>query len=124
MTDLVFVANLSIHGHHGVLEEETRLGQRFFIDIECAVNHSPCAEHDDYSKAVCYATLCEVAKEVSDGGPFKLIETLGQRIAEKILHQFDAVTRVRVQVRKPSAPIQAAFDYVGIEVNRSRKVED
>lgn len=123
MTDRVFVKNLCLHGHHGVLEEETRLGQRFFVDIECATDHQPSAQHDDYSKAVCYATLCDIAKEVSDSGPFKLIETLGQRIADRILDQFQTVARVNVRVRKPSAPIHAAFDHVGIEVDRFRRIE-
>ncbi|MCX8998104.1 2-amino-4-hydroxy-6-hydroxymethyldihydropteridine diphosphokinase [Rhizobiaceae bacterium BDR2-2] len=121
MTDRVFVSSLCLHGHHGLHPEETRLGQKFLIDIECAADLSPCATDDDYEKAVCYGTLCDIAAEVSASGPFKLIETLGQRIAEAILARFYAVSEVVVRVRKPSAPLPAMLDHAGVEIRRRRR---
>ncbi|TGQ77239.1 2-amino-4-hydroxy-6-hydroxymethyldihydropteridine diphosphokinase [Mesorhizobium sp. M8A.F.Ca.ET.165.01.1.1] len=121
VTDRVFVSNLCVHGYHGVLSEETRLGQKFFIDIDCVSDLEQCVRDDDYSKAVCYATLCNLAVEVSASGPFRLIETLGDRIAERVLVGFPSVSEVLVRIRKPSAPIAHALDHVGIEVRRARK---
>lgn len=122
MTDRIFVSNLCVQGYHGVLAEETRLGQKFFIDIDCAANLKECVRDDDYSKAVCYGTLCDLAIQVSSSGPFKLIETLGDRIAVQILVRFSSVSEVRVRIRKPSAPIAGIADHVGIEVNRVRNI--
>jgi dihydroneopterin aldolase/2-amino-4-hydroxy-6-hydroxymethyldihydropteridine diphosphokinase len=120
VTDRIFVSNLCIQGHHGVLAEETRLGQKFFIDIDCAADLKECVRDDDYSKAVCYSALCDLAIQVSASGPFKLIETFGDRIAVQILAQFSSVSEVRVRIRKPSAPIAGIVDHVGIEVKRVR----
>lgn len=121
MSDTVYVSNLCIHGFHGVRPEETRLGQRFYIDIECTLDTAACTADDDYDKTVCYATLCDLAAEVSRNGPYKLIETFGERITQAVLARFPSVTRVRVRVRKPSAPISATFDHVGVEITRERR---
>ncbi|MBB4105615.1 2-amino-4-hydroxy-6-hydroxymethyldihydropteridine diphosphokinase [Allorhizobium borbori] len=121
MTDRVFVSNLCLHGHHGLFPEETRLGQKFYIDIECAVDLAPAGLSDDYEKAVGYDTLCDIATAVSAAGPYKLIETLGHRIAEAVLARFYIITEVVVRVRKPSAPMAAMFDNVGVEIRRRRR---
>lgn len=121
MMDRVGVNNLCLHGFHGVFQEERKLGQKFFIDIDCRLDLATCAAGDDYGHAVCYGTLCDLAAEVSGEGPYNLIETLGSRIAIAVLERFDPVGEVRVRVRKPSAPIDAALDHVEIEIVRRRR---
>ena len=121
MTDRVSVSNLCLHGFHGVYPEERRLGQKFFVDIDCRLDVTACTQDDNYSKAVCYSTLCDLAVEISAAGPYTLIETLGARIAEAVLTRFEPVDEVRVRVRKPSAPIAAALDHVEIEIMRRRQ---
>lgn len=120
MSDLIFVKNFCLHATHGVLPEETRLGQRFYLDIECETDVSAAAANDDYEKTICYATLCDLATQVSAEGPFRLIETLAERVALRILARFPIAARVTVHIRKPQAPIAAAFDHVGVEVTRHR----
>lgn len=121
MTDTVSVTNLCLHGHHGVMPEETRLGQKFYVDIDCDLDLSLCARDDDYSKAVCYGALCDTAAQSSDNGPYKLIETLAEHIAQDVLAQFPAVSNVVVRVRKPSAPIAATLDHVQVTLHRARR---
>ena len=123
MIDRVFVTNLCLHGRHGVFPEEARLGQKFYLDIVCDFDSEACIRDDDYRSAVNYATLCEIAASVSAGGPYKLIETLADRIAGAVLQRFPQVTQAIVRVRKPSAPIPFALDDVGVEIRRARRVE-
>lgn len=121
MTDRVFVANLGIFAHHGVTPEETRLGQRFYLDIDCQADLEAAIGADDHAKAVCYAELCALAAEVSAAGPFRLIETLAERIAVAVLARFADVAQVRVVVRKPSAAIPALLDHAGAQITRCRQ---
>ncbi|WP_161555730.1 2-amino-4-hydroxy-6-hydroxymethyldihydropteridine diphosphokinase [Mangrovicoccus ximenensis] len=121
MTDRVFVSNLCLHAHHGVFPEEKRLGQKFYLDIDCGMSVAGAANEDDYGQTVCYDGLCKLAEEVSQAGPFDLIETLGDRIAGTILERHPLVSSVRVAIRKPAAPIAAMLDHVGIEVSRRRR---
>jgi dihydroneopterin aldolase len=118
--DKVFVTNLCIHGYHGVFVEEQKLGQKFFVDIQCDVDTRVCALQDDYEDTVCYGELCKIAQKISDSGPFKLIESLGDRIARDILKRYLGVSRVSVSIRKPSAPIPALLDFAGVEIIRTR----
>ena len=121
MTDWVSVRNLRLRGRHGVLPEETRLGQEFQFDIDCAIDAAACAAGDDYAKSVCYGALCDVVREVSDGETFRLVETLADRVASEILARHAPVTCAVVKVRKPAAPIEAQFDWVGVTVERHRR---
>ncbi|MGI9502404.1 MAG: 2-amino-4-hydroxy-6-hydroxymethyldihydropteridine diphosphokinase [Geminicoccaceae bacterium] len=120
MTDCVSVQNLCLHGFHGLLPEETKLGQKFYVDLDCFLNLAPCSAADDHDKTICYSALCDLTAEVSGEGPYRMIETLGDRIARTVLDRFAVVNKVVVQVRKPSAPIVASFSHVGITVERKR----
>lgn len=120
MAERIFVSNLCLHGRHGVLAEESALGQKFFVDIDCSVDIDDALRDDDYSKTLCYSGLCDLAAEVSSSGRFNLIETLADRIANVVLMRFAAVAEVRVRIRKPFAPIAAMLDHVGAEVSRRR----
>lgn len=118
MADRIFVSNLCLYVHHGVMPEENTLGLRLYLDIDCEVDLSACLEHDDYHKAVCYGSLCEIAKTVSDSARFNLLESLGDRIAREILSRYHNVKRATVTIRKPSAPIPMALDHAGVEITR------
>tara|TARA_R110000765_G_scaffold4168_2_gene13308 strand:+ start:1065 stop:1430 length:366 start_codon:yes stop_codon:yes gene_type:complete len=119
MTDRIFVSNLHIHGHHGVMDAEKSLGQRFMVDIDCAIAR-PADAADQMSDTVHYGELCDLATEVSAATVFNLIETLAHKLAEAILVKFPLVQTVTITVRKPSAPIKYAVDHVGVSVTRRR----
>ena len=120
MADRIFVSNLCLYAHHGVMPEENKLGLRLYLDIDCEVDLSACLEEDDYHKAVCYGSLVEIATQVSDAQRFNLLESFADRIARAILDRYDNVRRVTVTIRKPSAPIPATIDHAGVEITRYR----
>ena len=117
----VFVSDLCLFARHGVFPEEKRLGQKFFLDIDCRLIPGPGGIADDYARTLCYDGLCRLAAEVSDAGPFDLIETLAERIADAVLARHPSVASVRVEVRKPAAPLSAMVDHVGVEATRIRR---
>jgi len=119
MIDRVFVANLCIHGFHGLARAEKSLGQKFYVDIECEVLRADPLS-DQMEDTVCYGELCDIAERLSAQATFNLIETFAHRIAEEILAAYTAVRAVRVRIRKPSAPIRHAVDHVGVEIERRR----
>jgi dihydroneopterin aldolase len=119
MTDRIFVSNLRLHGHHGVMDAEKSLGQKFEVDIDCCIIR-PTDAIDRLSGTVNYADLCDLAAEISANDNFNLIETLAHDIATVILSRFEMVQEVTVTVRKPSAPIKYNVDHVGVSVTRGR----
>ena len=121
--DIIIISNLCLIGQHGLFSEEKTLGQRFYVDIECYLDLHPAAATDAYEETVCYDALRKTAEAVSNAASYNLIETLAEGIALAVLEQFSKVTKVRVAVRKPNAPIAAVFDYVGVQVVRSRALK-
>jgi dihydroneopterin aldolase len=119
MTDRIFVANLCIHGYHGLARAEKSLGQKFYVDIDALVERAAPLS-DRMEDTVCYGELCDIAERLSASATFNLIETFAHRIAEEILAAYPSVTEVRVRIRKPSAPIRHAVDHVGVEIERRR----
>ncbi|MDF7673672.1 2-amino-4-hydroxy-6-hydroxymethyldihydropteridine diphosphokinase [Acetobacteraceae bacterium ESL0709] len=116
----VFVRDLCLFAHHGVLPEETRLGQRFFISMDVAADIDLAITGDDYTQAVCYSQLCSIASDVSRHANFQLIETLADRIAQAVLEYYSQVVEVRIEIRKPSAPLPYTVREVAVEVTKKR----
>jgi dihydroneopterin aldolase len=118
--DRIILSNMAFFAYHGVAPQERRLGQRFFVDVDCLLDVRPAAEADDYRQAVCYAAVYDVVSAVMTGEPANLIETLAERIARTVLERFPRLEGVRVAIRKPSAPVKGVLDYAGVEITRRR----
>ena len=120
MSDRIIVKDLQVFAHHGVLPEEKRLGQRFAVDVTAWLDLKPAGESDDYARTVCYDALTQVATEALTRRRFFLIEAAAEAVAAAVLARFPAVTRVAVEVRKPSAAIEAVFAHVAVAIERER----
>ena len=120
MSDRILVTRIAVFAYHGLLAEEARLGQRFYISLDCRLDLSPAGRSDDVARTVSYADLTEIVTRIATERRFDLIEALAEAIAEDILGQHPAITEVRVRVDKPSAPVPAVIEGVAIEIVRTR----
>ncbi len=120
MSDRIKVSRIAIYAHHGLHPEEARLGQRFFVSLDCALDLGEAARNDDWHASVCYAELTERATRVTLDRRFRTIEGLADAIATDVLATFPLVDAVTVQVEKPGAPVPAIIDGVMVEITRRR----
>ena len=118
--DKIVITGVRAFGFHGVLPEERKTGQDFVIDLELHLNLNAAIKSDDLSKSVNYAEVAQLTKEVIEGMPLNLIETLAGKIADLILKKYRRVHRVIVTVHKPQAPIPLEFLDVAVVVERKR----
>lgn len=118
--DKILLNNLGFYGYHGVLKEESVLGQKFFIDMELLLDTKEAGLTDDMNKSVSYADVYEVAKEITEKRRFNLIEALAENIAKEVLEKFNLINEVMVRVKKPEAPVNGIYDYFGVEIRRRR----
>jgi 7,8-dihydroneopterin aldolase/epimerase/oxygenase len=119
--DKIYVNKMEFYGYHGVLPEETRLGQRFMVDLIVEVDLKQAGQTDDLQASISYVDLYQVCKMVVEGRACKLIEAVAERITEETLERFAKVTTVTVRVVKPDPPIPGHFESVAVEIKRSRK---
>lgn len=118
--DRLFLRALPFFAHHGVHAPEQELGQRFVVDVDWWLDTRPAAWADDPSLTVSYQLIYEQVKAVVENDRVRLIETLAERIATRLLDHFSPIEQVRVVVHKPGAPITGVFGDVGVEIFRRR----
>ncbi len=116
--DRILLKGMVFFGYHGVHRAERELGQRFVVDLELTKDLREAGLSDDLARTVDYAAVYGVAREVVEGEPANLIETVAERLASALLERFP-VEAVRVRVWKPWAPVKGSvLDSVGVEIHR------
>jgi dihydroneopterin aldolase len=111
---------MEFYGYHGVFPEENKLGQRFIVDLDVSIDLKQAGQTDRLEHSVNYGELFGVCQEIVEGKPVKLVETVAEQIAGKILKDFSLVSEVTVKVIKPDPPIPGHYQSVAIEITRSR----
>lgn len=108
---------LSFWAHHGVLEHERAHGQPFRVDVVATYRRSG---GDELAAAVDYAGLYRVVAAEAAGAPRRLIESVAEAVAERVLAFDPRITRVEVAVHKPHAPLGGPAADVAVRVRRQR----
>ncbi|MGB3635093.1 MAG: dihydroneopterin aldolase [Rubrobacteraceae bacterium] len=104
--DRILLEGMIFYGYHGTLPAERDLGQRFVVDVELHCDLQPAGRSDDLTKTVDYSEVYRQAREVAEGDPVNLTETLAERIASAVLEQHTPVEAVRVKVAKPEVRLE------------------
>src|SRR5690606_34117976 len=118
--DKIYLNEMEFYGYHGVLPEETKLGQRFRVNVVAETNFREAGLNDDLELTVSYADIFLLCKEIVEGKPYKLIEAVAEHIASAILEKFLKIESVTVKVIKPDPPIPGHYHSVAVEITRKR----
>lgn len=122
--DRVFLEGLIFYAYHGVNAEENTLGQRFIIDVSLTCDLRAAGTHDAIAQTTSYSAVYKQVREIVESGPYRLIETVAEKIAAAVLDAHPAVENVSVRVRKPDVAIKGSIftpiGGVGVEVYRAR----
>lgn len=119
-TDRISLIGLSARGHHGVLPFEREEGQLFTVDVILDLGQrgtAVAAVTDSVTDAVDYSRVANGIVSIIEGEPVNLIESLADRIAERVL-SFPRVVAAEVTVHKPEAPLDVAFEDVSVTIHR------
>jgi dihydroneopterin aldolase len=121
MSNKIYLKNMVFYGFHGHFEFERELGQRFYVDLEVTTtNFAKASASDDLADAIDYVALYSKTKDIVENNRCKLIESLVTKVADEILKLCASATEVKVNIRKPSVPINGALDCVEIEIVKKR----
>ncbi|RSK25511.1 dihydroneopterin aldolase [Bacillus sp. HMF5848] len=118
--DKIILNQLMFYGYHGVLQEETKIGQRFLVDIEIKADLKQAGQSDALEDTINYAEIYKLAQEIVEKEIYKLIEAVADRLAAVILEKYAMAMECTVKVVKPDPPIPGYYESVAVEVTRSR----
>ncbi|EIO8258002.1 dihydroneopterin aldolase [Listeria monocytogenes] len=118
--DKIYLNELVFYGYHGVLAEETKLGQTFRVSLILGLSTKKAGISDSVDDTVSYAEVYETVKEIVEGTPFKLIEALAEKIATEVLTGYPLLEEVTVKLIKPNPPIPGHYDSVAVGIERKR----
>lgn len=117
----VRLMNAVFYAHHGVMQEEHRIGGRYEVDVTMSIDFMQAARSDALADTVDYAEVYVVIKELVMKNKFYLIEKLAYLIATSILKSFAQVDDVEVTVRKVNPPVGGTCDRAEAMFTASRK---
>ena len=122
--DRIHLKGMVFYGHHGVTPEEQALGQRIEVDLEVEADLETAALEDDPEQTIDYGDLYRITREVVEGDPVRLLETIAQRVADRVQDEYD-VGAVWVKVMKPGAPIDGSvLGHAAVEILREGEDEE
>lgn len=119
--DKMILHRMEYYGYHGVFEEERKLGQRFYVDLELELDLQGAGVSDDLTLTVNYAEVHFLVKKIVETKSFKLIEALAEHIASSVLDTYTVINAVTVKLTKPHPPFDIHFQGVTVELHRTRK---
>ena len=114
-TGRLILSGLTAFGYHGNKPAERKLGQTFTADLEVTIDTRKAAATDRIEDTISYPLLEKTARQILEGNPANLLETVAERIATAIL-KHPEVRQVTVRVSKrPPLPNLNAFT---VEITR------
>ncbi len=116
--DHIYIEDLEVFANHGVFAEEASLGQKFLICAKLYFDAHEAGVTDNLKASVNYADVCsDITKWMKDNR-CRLIETVAERLATRLLLDLPIVREAEVTVKKPWAPIGLPLECVSITITR------
>lgn len=111
---VIGIQGLEVRAKVGVLEEERAVPQRLLMDLRFSSRTQPNELNDDLTQTVDYNRVSLRIAEMVAERPRKLIETLADEIAEKLLKEF-SLSWIELTVKKFILP---NTEWVAVNVRR------
>lgn len=111
----IFLENVSFYAYHGVMPQETLVGNEFIISLRLKVDFGQAAETDEVTDTVSYADVYEVLKKEM-ATPSKLLEHVCRRIVQRLFNDFNDIEEISIRLAKRNPPMGADIDSAGVEM--------
>lgn len=118
--DRVILKGMVFYSHVGVLPHEKEKGQDFELDVVFYCHTIQAAKTDEIGQTIDYGQAYRLIKKIVEEATCDLIEKLADLVADMLLQTFLLAAAVTVTVKKPHAPIDGQFEYMGVSITRER----
>ena len=116
--DEIKITNLECFAFHGVLPEETRLGQKFLVSLTMYLETQEAGRSDQLGLSVNYGDVCEFIVTYMKKNTFQLIEAVAEHLAAALLLRFPLLRGIHLEIGKPWAPLRLSLENVSVSITR------
>ena len=116
--DKIHIKNLEVFARHGVFPEENVLGQKFVVSAVLHTSTRAAGKTDDLTKSIHYGEVSQFVTEFMEQNTFQLLETAAERLAEELLLNTERLEKIRLEIKKPWAPVGLPLETVSVEIER------
>lgn len=113
MKSYIQLDNLVFYAYHGVLPQETVVGNTFIVNLKIRVDFMEACISDDLSHTISYADVYHIIKREIDI-PSKLLEHVAYRILKAIRSEYSQIEEIELKLSKRNPPIGGQMDYASI----------
>ena len=106
----IYLKNVRFHAYHGVLPQETQVGNDYVVNLDVSYDFSKAMETDELAGTLNYAELYELVI------PSKLLEHVAGRIGKRLFAEYPTIQKIQLAITKVNPPFGADCDGAGVEV--------
>ncbi|MBN1776463.1 MAG: dihydroneopterin aldolase [Oscillospiraceae bacterium] len=119
----IILQGMRFLGTTGLFEFERHEPQPFVVNLTLCLREMTAGRSDRLADTVDYGQVFAAVREIVEGTRYDLIEALAEAIASEVLIRFPSVDALDVTVRKPQAPVEGVFEYMGVRIFRERIIK-
>lgn len=116
--DFIKVTNMKVFAYHGVLEEEKKNGQDFYLNAKVYVDMRKAGLTDKLEDTINYDTVCIFLAEVFAENQYDTIEAAAEYTVQEIMVNFPTIEAMELEVRKPHAPLTYVPEDISVTIYR------
>lgn len=118
MLQKIIISNIKIFTNHGCMVEEGKIGSEYTVDLEVHADMLKSAQSDDLVDTVDYVHLNQIIQSEM-AVRAKLLETVAQRILNRIGEELKRVEFAEVCISKINPPMGGNVEKVSVIFNRN-----
>ena len=116
--DKIKIQNLEVFANHGVFPEENVLGQKFVVSAELYTDTRKAGQTDELTASIHYGEVSAFIDRYLKEHTFQLLERVAESLAEELLMQTKGLQKIRLEIKKPWAPVALPLETVSVEIER------
>lgn len=109
MKSYILLENVVFYANHGVLPQETVVGNEYIVNLKIGIDLSKAGQTDDLQDTVSYAEIYEDIK-AEMAIPSKLLEHVAYRIVKRLRSKYEKIESLEIKLSKKNPPMGAQID--------------
>ncbi|MDG1052146.1 MAG: dihydroneopterin aldolase [Flavobacteriaceae bacterium] len=116
----IYLKNVRCYCFHGCLKEESIIGSEYLVNLWAKGALGKASLTDKIDDAIDYVFLNKVVVEEMSI-PSKLLETVAERILNRVLNEDNRIQKITVSVSKICPPINGDAESVAVKLSKKRE---